>query len=90
MKKIEGGIAESAARFDYKRGEYITLGMYEVTSFRFFKSLSPVGRGSWIARGFTARFRSALVNGTSVDDMGIGIAWTLKNHISSGTRRTKD
>jgi hypothetical protein len=41
MKKIEDGIAESAARFDYKRGEYIALGMYEVTPFRVLKSLSP-------------------------------------------------
>ncbi len=41
MKKIEGGIAESAARFDYKRGEYVALGMYEATPFSVFKSLSP-------------------------------------------------
>jgi hypothetical protein len=60
MKKIEGGIAESAARFDCKRDEYIALGMYEVTQFRAFKSLSPVSRGSRIARGFATRFYSHL------------------------------
>ena len=90
MKKIEGDNAELAARFDYKRDEDIALGMYEVTPFRVFKSLSPISRGSRIARGCAARFRCARVSGTDVNDMRKGIAWTLKNHISSGTRRTKD